>query len=226
MDLHDRIETHPGMCYYRALKAYGHSKSVLFGNSFEVLRFIQVLESKEIENKLGYDEYRKVFHEFDGHLVRYLHNFLSSAMSLISHTRVLMRSSIISSAHRARYQSKVSEHFGGSESAKFVQGFRNYFLHYGIPSTIHHTTFSPKIRCEILIDMEELGRWENWTSEAKKFISAHCPTMRLFTLVSEYERVAGDFHNWFVHDFAQEYSTQLAELKSLQKEWNNSLGVE
>ncbi|MEY2489084.1 MAG: hypothetical protein QOC70_1026 [Verrucomicrobiota bacterium] len=223
MDLHERIEAHPGMPYFRALLGYEHSKNVLSGNAFELKRFIEVLESQELEQKVGYEGFRKGFRDFDGHLVRYVHNFLAGVMTLVSHTRVLMRSPIISPAHRTRYQAKIGEHFAESTLAKFMQGFRNYFLHYGVPATIHQTTILPKEFCEILIDMDQLRPWPGWTSDAKAFIDAHRPTMRLLTLVSDYERLAVEFHTWFILDFAREYSATLTELESLQREWNERL---
>ena len=223
MDLHELIETHPGMPYFRALLSYEHSKNVLSGNAFEVKRFIETIESQEIERKLGHEEFRKRFRDFDGHLVRYIHNFLAGAMTLVSHRRVLMRSPIISSTHRERYQAKMGEYFAASAIAKFMQGFRNYFTHYGVPATIHQTTALPKEFCEILIDMSQLRQWPDWTSGARAFIDAHCPTMRLLTLVSDYERLAVEFHTWFILDFAREYSTQLVELELLQREWNERL---
>ena len=47
--------------------------------------------------------------------------------------------------------------------------------------------------------------------------------MRLLTLISDYERLAVEFHTWFILDFAREYSAQLVELESLQREWNERL---
>jgi hypothetical protein len=188
-----------------------------------VKRFIETLESREIEHQLGYEEFRKRFRDFDGHLVRYIHNFLASVMTLVSHTRVLTRSPIISSAHRDRIETKVKEQFSDSMLAKFIQGFRNYFIHYGVPATIHQTTIFPQERCEILIDMKQLQQWPDWTSDARSFIDSHCPTMRILTLINEYENLAVDFHTWFVLEFAREYSAQLGELESLQREWSEQL---
>jgi hypothetical protein len=47
--------------------------------------------------------------------------------------------------------------------------------------------------------------------------------MRILTLINEYENLAVDFHTWFVLEFAREYSAQLGELESLQREWSEQL---
>src|SRR5438045_2717633 len=119
MSLLAQIEGHAGTAYFRALKSYSRSKDILSGNAFELKRFIVVLESFEIEDKLEDPGFRKSVEETDGILVRLVHNFAASVATLVEHTRVLMRSRIISSPHRARYQTQIDSRFAQAPLAKF-----------------------------------------------------------------------------------------------------------
>ena len=211
------------MNYYRAILGYGHSKNILSGNAFEVKGFIQTLESQQIQNKLGHEEFRRRFRDFDGHAVRYLHNFMASVMTLVSHTRVLMRSDFIRPEHRQRYEAKIKSHFGSSQLAQFMQRFRNYCLHYGVPSTLHQTTLMPEEKYEVLLDMEKLKTWGEWGKTATEFISQQPPRVRIMDLVIAYEQLAMNFNTWFVLDFSNEYRKELSELQALQDEWNSRL---
>lgn len=222
-NLHQQILDHPGMPYYRMLLNYNQSKNILAGNSFEVQVLATKLESGELRGNRDYDEWRHLFRDLDNHLIRYLHNFLTAAMTLVEHTRIAMRSPIIVEAHRQRYQTIIDQTFKISPVARFVQDLRNYVLHYGVPETVHVTHFQPEENTKVFLETAPLLEWTNWTPPALKYINDHAPQIRLLDLVREYEQMASRLHTWFVQEFATQYSDQLGGLEALQRKWNEGL---
>jgi hypothetical protein len=81
---------HSGEKYLEALVLYGHSKNVLSGNTFELRRFTEELECGKLRNLYKSQEFRDKIFSMNGHLLRYIHNFLSSHMTYVEHVRVLM----------------------------------------------------------------------------------------------------------------------------------------
>jgi hypothetical protein len=224
LNLDEQIRKHPGMAYYRMLLSYERSKNILSGNSFELRTFIEKLESGEIEHALGYKEFRQRFHDFDGHLVRYLHNFVASVKTLVDHTRSTMDADVIHPEHRVRYQQRVDATFKTSPVAKFVQEFRNYVLHRGVPQTVHETELMPEERTRIYIEFATLAEWDRWSSFSLEFMRQNTPRIRILQLVQDYEHLAIGFHTWFVTDFAKQYAESLKALYELQRKWNAQIG--
>ena len=222
-NLHEQILNHPGMRYYRMLLSYNQSKNILAGNSFELQVLATKLESGELRGGRDYHEWRVLLRDLDNHLVRYLHNFLTSVMTLVEHTRTAMRSPIIAAEHRNRYQKKIGETFKPAPVARFMQDFRNYVLHYGVPQTVHETRFKPEVNTKVYIQSAPLLEWGNWHPVARQYIQDHPSHIRLLDVVREYEKLVIDFHTWFVQDFAAQYSKELNGLTALQKKWNEGL---
>ena len=203
MNLSEQIDNHRGTPYLRVLISYNHSKNILSSNAFELSVMLEKLENHEIQQKMGWDEFRKRFMDFDGHIVRYLHNFVTAVMTLREHTRVIMRSELMSEAHKARYAAKVKETFDQSNLARFMQDFRRYYFHYGIPNVEHVTTILPKENTEIFLDLTHLNQWKDWSASGHQFIQNHLPKIRLRILVNDYLQMAMEFNQWFTLDMAQ-----------------------
>src|ERR1039458_8093316 len=94
---YEELCNHPGLSYYRAMITYNCTKNVLSGNGFELMRYIVELEQGALAKSLNSQVETLTFL---GHLLRYMHNYLSSYATYIDHTRILMKQNIIRSEHR------------------------------------------------------------------------------------------------------------------------------
>jgi hypothetical protein len=219
MNLAEQIDNHRGTPYLRVLLSYNHSKNILTSNAYELSVMLEKLENHEIQQKMGRNEFQKRFIDFEGHIVRYLHNFVTAVMTLREHTRVVMRSDLMSEAHKARYVAKVKEIFDQSNLARFMQDLRRYYFHYGIPNIEHITAIHPKENTQIFLDLTHLSQWKDWTANGRLFIESHIPKIRLRTLVNDYLKMAMEFNQWFIMDFSEEYSGILRDLDELKERW-------
>lgn len=78
---------------------------------------------------------RELFQEYYGEVIRHFHNFLASAGTLADHVKALVGRLYSGQPFESEYQRKISEIFGSSGLAAFVQDLRNYMLHRRLPPT-------------------------------------------------------------------------------------------
>lgn len=205
----DSLEDHPAHKILIALLAYGASKDILSMNCFEVLRFAQEIESGRFSEMAMDPKRRFEYRDFENHLIRYLHNFLAAAKTLVDHTRNMMRSEIVSAAHREAYQKQVELSFSDGLT-RFIGDFRNYTLHYGIPHTVHSVSI-PEEKWQVGIDLGKIKGWSGWTPKSREFIASQSEIIRLVWLVSSYQRKAMEFNTWLMQSFVTFYGTVMQD---------------
>lgn len=78
---------------------------------------------------------------FEGAVIRGLHNYVASAMTLVEHTRRVMRdrSGPIVEEFERRKQEVVA-----NQEVPFIQGLRNYVLHHSLPFVGHQVRLQPQ----------------------------------------------------------------------------------
>ena len=210
----DDLDRHPVNRLMMALFAYGSTKDILAMNCFEVLRFIEEIESGRF-SKIALDQKRRLeYQNFQNHLIRYFHNFLAGAKTLIEHTRNMMKSDLISEKHRLAYQSQVDTTFS-DDLSKFVGDFRNYTLHFGLPPLAHVCSI-PEEKWVVTLNLRDLQDWDKWTARSKKFIENHPDPIRLSWLVASYQEKAVSLHEWLVKSFLDYYGDLFKEFDEMK----------
>ena len=209
---------HPGERYLRSFLAYGHSKNVLSGNTYELRRFVSEIETGKLKELYDSPEFRDKIFSMSGHLLRYTHNFLSSHMTYVSHVRVLMRSTVIRPSHLERYRDKVEASLNTDPIVRFTQDFRNYILHYGLPSMAHvSSSDSAEQHLTVFVELNKLQAWDGWKEQARLFIKTYSPSMRLLWFIQEHEKLMTAFNEWFAMDFYKEYQPKMEDFEKHHK---------
>ncbi|MEO7098248.1 MAG: hypothetical protein ABI162_02720 [Luteolibacter sp.] len=211
------LDQHPANALMLALFGYGTTKDILSVNSFEVLRFIEEIESGRF-SKIAFDQARRMeYRDFENHMIRYLHNFLAAVKTMVEHTRNMMRGDSISPKHRLEYQEQIKIRFS-DDLSKFVEDFRNYTLHFGLPKISHICTI-PEEKWQIALNLHQLHDWEGWTARSKNFIATHPEQIRLAWLVSSYLQKAMEMHEWLIQSFMKHYNQEFEEFDRLRAEF-------
>ena len=211
----DDLNKHPGKRLMWMLLAYGSTKDILSMNGYEVLRFTKEIESGRF-SKIALDPSRRLeYRDFQNHLIRYFHNFLAGAKTVVEHTRNMMRSAEISEEHRTAYQAQVDAIFADSLS-KFIEDFRNYMMHFGLPNLVHICSL-PNERWEVVIDMARLQAWDGWTARSRQFIQSQPERIRLYALVEIYLNKTKTLHEWLVKSFETYYGSTIKEFDALHE---------
>lgn len=185
-------------------------------NCFEVLRYTQEIESGRFREVALNRTKRMEYRDHENHLVRYIHNFLAAAKTMIDHTRNLMKSDFISQEHSSAYQAEVERVFS-DDLARFISDFRNYTVHYGVPRTAHSYSLMED-KCEVALVLSGIKEWDGWKSKSRAFLNSHPNEIRLLWLVGSYQKKAMDFNVWFVKSFTMYYGELFREYDSITGE--------
>ncbi len=211
---YDDLDQHPANALKFALISYSSTKDILSMNGYDVLRFIQEIESGRF-SEIAFDKSRRMeYRDFENHLIRYFHNFLAAVKTVVEHTRNMMRSDLIAEEHRLEYIEEVKNRFSDNMS-KFIEDFRNYTLHFGLPK-ISHVCSIPEETWQVSLNLNELHDWDGWTSRSKEFMREHLEQIRLSWLVAAYQKKAMEMHEWLVLSFTRHYGHHFEEFDRLR----------
>jgi hypothetical protein len=161
-------------------------------------------------------------------VVRRVHNFVASALTLVEHTRIFMRENYCSTPVLDRYQAKIDADLANDPLARFVQDLRNYMLHKGLPNSEMHMKFESNpdlpgggtLETGIQIRAARLQEWDGWSVSARGFIEACGESIDIRTVAETYADKISLFHTWLQRELDQFHSDDLNELRALQDSMN------
>ena len=137
--------------------------------------------------------------EFWGALDQKLHNLVSSAVSLVDHTRPLVR---YYESHEGAFVSEWngrSNAVGTSPRAEFLRRLRNYLLHSGMAPTMHSIRMGDTAEWDnltIQLSGSGLLEWPGWTAKSRAFIASFNGGPPLRRVVLEYANDMGALYKW------------------------------
>ena len=143
-----------------------------------------------------------------------LHNFVASVMTLVEHTRILVRSRWSGSTFFEEYDQQV-ETFRSSPVAQLVQDMRDYTLHRKLPVT--GAQISSHNHPVVFVDVPKLREWDRWSKAARAWLEAAEDNMPLRPLIDEYERLAEALYMWMEDRIRQIHANEWAELERLEQ---------
>ena len=159
-------------------------------------------------------------------IVRHLHNFVASALSLVDHTRVFYRELYEDKNLIAGYQDEIESRFVKHGLSNFVKGLRQYTQHYRLPTVA--TSLSMDIeqqtmKCGVSLRRDELLAFTSWSHAAKDFLGGCSESIELLDVLTQYRDHVNAFDAWFrgeqsvVHREDFEYHDKtMAEMKRLR----------
>lgn len=158
------------------------------------------------------------------HMVRYLHNYLASAKSLVEHTRILIKDWYRQTDFIEEYNSQIKERFEGNPLSGFIEDFRNYALHYSFPLTSLHidVTLDPETgiakeeRVIFCIQKDALLEWSGW-SKGRDYLMKFDQDILMENLVDEYYNQVINFHGWMHKRLEEIHAKELKWLNDMQK---------
>jgi hypothetical protein len=137
-------------------------------------------------------------------LLRLLHNFVASALSLVDHTRIVYRKLYRPQGLIADYQDRVDVSFRTDPVTQFVLGLRQMAQHYRMPSVGDEKKFvsvGPNGLSEVSISLKlnvaSLREFSSWNSVALKFLDDAGGQVDLRDVVTRYRGNVKLFYDWF-----------------------------
>jgi hypothetical protein len=172
--------------------------------------------------KLAHAQHRNELEAIQLETIRYLHNFIASAFSLIDHTRVFQRKLFTKDdLFTTVYQAKIDELFIKSPLAAFIVSFRQYVQHYQSPMIANVSNLVDKaedMRAKVVISKKDLLDFSGWTAPAKRFIESLDEELNVVTTMNDYYELVINFHGWFEKRQMEIFRSEMDELNALKKQ--------
>ncbi len=185
----------------RRLFVLQRSMAVFEGNAGDLLAILDPL-ARDDEHTLVSQllSQRGELHRFLLSLDRPLHNFLASIRSLVEHTRRATQYLLpAGSAERVEYDKSVTALFEKSPEVQFLEGLRNFVLHYELPPTGANFVMAPANQRSQSVHLDAaalLGSGHEWKPLARTYLKAGADTIDIRELVRRYAAAVHSFHEW------------------------------
>jgi hypothetical protein len=223
-----RIAEHPGylekqLCDGIARTVY----AVLAPNRDELLALLdRAASDADLAVELFQNVRRPVVRtRFEGAVMRGLHNYVASAMTLVEHTRRVMRDR--SGPIVEEFEQRKREVVANPE-VPLIQGLRNYVLHHSLPFVGHEVRLQPQpnviATSEIQLSVRELALWEGWSASTRTFIESHGEALTLRPVIRRHSELVVELNLWLYGQLADANADALAAVNELVVQRNAILG--
>jgi hypothetical protein len=164
--------------------------------------------------------------KFFGLLDQRLHNMLASAMSLVDHTRRLIRGyegGSFATEFRERNDAVRAAH-----SSVFLRDLRNYLLHYELIPFAHSVSLPDGqnragLVSEVRVRCSDILAWKGWNSAAKSYMSQCGESVHLVALAKQYVKSMDDLYDWVFEQFEELHGDDVDATNELVAEHNLTL---
>ncbi|BAZ85472.1 hypothetical protein [Dolichospermum compactum] len=214
----ETFQNSPEMEIYKNLLALKASFRVFNGNFNELQEYLEHLKTpNEALVKYSYNKRENIEALID-ESSRLFHNFLSSAKSLVDHTRVIVNR-LYPADHEfnQEYQNKLQADLANHPIQKFIQNLRNYTQHYTLPIPDLQIAFGEDMKFTMQIDTKELLKWKKW-GDSKPYLENLGDSFSLVDLANEYYQIIQDFYVWLTERQHNIHQQDLENLKNMQKD--------
>jgi hypothetical protein len=222
MRIDSKIKNSKGYAIEQKINQFFLTKYTFKHNYLELQRHLSDQLAPETAFRLAHAQHREELEAIQLETIRYLHNFIASAFSLIDHTRVFQRRLFKKDDDfSTEYQAKINELFIASPLAAFIVSFRQYVQHYQSPMIANVSNLVDKaedIRAKVVIAKADLLDFSGWTAPAKKFIHSLDKELNVMTTMDEYYQLVISFHGWFEKRQTEIFRSELDELNALKKQ--------
>jgi hypothetical protein len=221
-----RIFENPGYLEYLRCAAFRQTLTAVFVANWKEL--LELLERAASDVGLAIELVQNVHRpdvrdEFQAETVQRLHNYVAGAMTLVDHSRRIMRgrSGPIPDEFAKRKQSLLS-----NPEVTFVQDLRNFTLHRSLPLLAHTlnmtnvNTPDQQITSEVQLSVAELTSWDGWSSSSRRFLKGQGETIVLRHLIRRHGGLVIAINTWLHDTLAVANARALAEVNRLVVERN------
>ncbi|WP_345150606.1 hypothetical protein, partial [Gluconacetobacter asukensis] len=201
------------------------SLNVFQMNAVELIEAAQRVKDPDQGMALMMEKNREAGVQAHRELNRHVHNFVSSALTLVEHTRIFMRKHYAGTELLAAYEKQVTATFVQSPIAQFVQGLRNYMLHRGLPNSSMFMKFmanpgatdgSGAMETGVHYDTASLLDWKEWKPVARAYLEQAGEHLDLHEFAQEYMTLVNQFHGWLDATLVAHHQSDLQELGQFQ----------
>ena len=196
----------------------------IFRKNFNDL--IDKIKEYESDNEIWYVENRQLLHQMHLEILRLVHNYVSSILSLIDHTRNF-RKKIKEKKLESVFDFEINK-LAINDVVTFMKQLRQYFQHYRLPITkaqfsvekLNGSEDQYSTELKMQLDVEELLKWKKWNSISKRYLEKFNENVEIKLFCQEYYGIIEQFYEIFYDIVLQAYNSEINELLMFQEEIN------
>jgi len=213
-----------GMRFKNDQKRRTFSLNILYINGEELLAATERLHDPDVGAALLDGASREAGDQAHREFKRHLHNFVASAMTLVDHTRVMMKERYGDESVHAEIISQISNTVAKSPTCKFVQDMRNYIVHRGLPNSQIYKSFVNtgndvfELKVGVQIPTSDLLDYKSWTAPAKAYIEQAGDYIDIRDLVADYLAQIRKLNEWLKLRLEDYHAADLLELEGLESQ--------
>lgn len=219
--LEERIAQTEGARLVREFAPVRASHRIFDANSQELGELLVLNASGEFAHFLWDVRNRAFLDAFLDEATRRLHNYVASTMSLVEHTRRVIRRTYGEGTNaRREYDQRVATDFVESPEIRFVQDLRDLILHVDAIHVNARFEWSCEHgeRRELLLARQRLIVWDQWSPPARQFLARETDDIYLDPLIRTYTATVSAFYNWLADWERAQHAEAYSELDRLQRE--------
>jgi hypothetical protein len=224
-DLQRRIQEHPAHVEYWRCQGLKQTLNVFQVNAGELMALLEQAATDaelamELVQNVRPPEARDAFRLA---VLRELHNYVASAMTLVDHSRRMMRdrSGPIADELEAR-----KEAFLANPEVKFVQDLRNFTLHRELPPLGHRVSMQnlntpdATMVSEVQLSVESLSSWDGWAPTSVEFLNQQGDAVELRQVIERHRELVIEINAWLLNELVDANADSLDEVNELIVERN------
>jgi hypothetical protein len=199
-ELSERMRQTPAFARLQELDRLSNTLQIFESNYRELDHLLWFICESSVGDGLFRRENRSAWEQAMAECIRLLQNFVASVKALVDHSRRLYERLYEPFEQFPEYPEEVKRRFAENELVQFVQGLRNYCLHYRIPA-LGTTMKLVDIQSERFVKQVTLAKADllnfAWNGPAKRFLERAANSIDLKEAFSQYHAQIEQFYDWF-----------------------------
>jgi len=154
-------------------------------------------------------------------IIRLLHNYVASALSLIDHTMRLHHKLSSQPPRFPEYGARVASEFTSDPLTQFVRGLREYCQHYRSPNLSVKVSWKPGDEREtrtIWLLKDDLVSFDGWSAPAKAFLATVADNVNVLETATTFREKVIDFNRWFQERQQQIHAPEIENYRVKENE--------
>jgi hypothetical protein len=221
VELAEEIQKLPGYdIYFHHIKGLELSRYIFDKNYQDLAAIIYFLTADPRGNELHQVENKGKLAAFGYEVVCKLHNYISAAETLVSHSGTLHTRLCEKEQLFADYRERLDADFNDDPLAGFMQDLPNYFLHEQSPDISFNTRLDSQQRPvrRVCIPLKHLNERTDWQDRSKLFLRDLVDDVDILELAKTYTLKVTTFQDWFRMRLLEVFKADLALLDEKRAE--------
>lgn len=224
-----RLAAHPGYRGFQDQLAFMTTLDGVFWPNYRSLK--SLLDQAATDRGLGIELIQNVYddavaRQFNAEASRRLHNYVAATMSLVEHSRRLMRDrdDDVSRAWDERRADLLT-----NGEVPFMIDLRVFIQHRALPVLAHSlhignpNSADETWESEVELGRERLLKWDGWKAAARQFLTAQDEAIKLRSLVATHADVVYQANAWLLRLLLDDNRVALADANRLVIERNQAM---